>query len=261
MPPRASLSTAEVYMQAYKTNTTYPAQETQRLFNTWSFNNCHGRNLCIFTKTQLSINTATIRKTTFPILQVVEQVHQQNCGLANVLRSLKILSLHSYIKLFSIQWFLPPAETSCVFPQSVLAVRISHDPQNKQRLFPFSRFVFVMTTKVCIFCEVKHGKVNVYEFALHIRGSVLINNLGNVHRAWYGLVLCAIVPRREICEHLRKTIVHWFFRPWFPGYEYLVPCYQTIPSHWKSFSRPCTFWLCKGQFPAEVQIFRILPLL
>jgi len=93
--PRASLSRAEVYMQAYTTNTTYPAQETQRLFNTWSFNNCRGRNLCVLTKTQLSINTSTIRKTTFPILQVVEQVHQQNCSLTNVLNNLKICTLIS----------------------------------------------------------------------------------------------------------------------------------------------------------------------
>jgi len=123
-------------------------------------------------------------QTTFPILQVAEQVHQQNCGLTNVLLSLKIPSLHSYIKPFSILWFLhlPPADTSCIFPHSVSTVRISNDLQNKQRLFPFKRFVFVMTTKVCIFYEVQYSKVNVYEFALHIRISVFINNLGNVHR-------------------------------------------------------------------------------
>jgi hypothetical protein len=139
MLPRASLS-----IQTYTTNTTYPAQETQRLFNTWSFNNCHGRNLCVLTKTQLSINTSTVRKTTFPILQAVEQVHQQNCGLTNVLHGIKISPLHSYIKPFSIPWFLhvPPAETSCVFPHSLLTVRISNDPQNKQRLFLVKRFVF-----------------------------------------------------------------------------------------------------------------------
>ena len=161
MAPRASLSTAEMYMLAYKTNTTYPAQETQRLFNTWSFNNCHGRKLCVLTKKQVSINTSTIRKTTFPILQVVQQVHQQNCGLTNLLHSLKIPSLHSYIKLFSLPWFLhvPPAETSCVFPHIVLTICISNDPQNKQRLFPVKRFVFVMTTKVCIFYEVQYSTV------------------------------------------------------------------------------------------------------
>ena len=145
-------------------------------------------------KNAIKNNTSTIGKTTFPILRVVEQVHQQNCGLTNVLHSLKIPSLHSYIKLFSIQWFLyvPPAETSCLFPHSVLMVNISNDPQNKQWLFPVKRFVFVMTTKVCVFYEVKNSKVNVYEFALHIRISVLINNLGNIHRA-------CVIRSRSLC--------------------------------------------------------------
>jgi len=91
----------------------------------------------------------------------------------------------TYIKSFSISWFLhvTPTETSCVFPRSVLTRGIWNDPQNKQRLFPVKRFIFVMTTKVCIFFEVKYSKVNVYEFALHKRISVLINNLGNIHRA------------------------------------------------------------------------------
>jgi hypothetical protein len=151
----------------------------------------------------------------FSSVEVVEQVHQQNCGLTNVLHSLKIPSLHSYIKPFSIPWFLyvPPAETSCVFPHGVLTVRISNDPQNKQRLFPVKRFVFVMTTKVCSFYEVKYSKVNVYEFALQIRVSVLINKLGNVHRVCVIWSRSLCYPRRYICEYLRTTVLHWFFRP------------------------------------------------
>jgi hypothetical protein len=78
---------------------------------------------------------------------------------------------------------VPPTETSYVFPQSVFTVRISHIPQNKQRLFPVNRFILVLTTKVCIFYEVKYSKVNVYKFSLHIRVTVLINNLGNVDRS------------------------------------------------------------------------------
>lgn len=77
------------------------------------------------------------------------------------------------------------------FPHTVY-LRAAVDPQNKQRLFPVNRFVFVMKTKVCVVYGVKYSKVNVYEL------SVLTDKLGNVHSARHGRVRCAIVLRRQI---------------------------------------------------------------